>query len=355
LRLPSNYEWCVKTPSGFHVYFYCEALPFTINELQDGVLALRPNSKYQDVFERIEYRWAGHCVLPANGSISSRYHFNLTDFGQMPKSKPLGVSLLPLLKVIAKFSGEFDDLNEYKFNAEIGNFKVRYSASSEGGYFALSNLDGELIVEKDGFYEESNISLENDEYNLEKVFFDIETTGLIHDRFDFESYPRIIQIAFKTRNKLSNYYVLPTDYTIDDKISDLTGITNDFLLENGMPICKVLSLTLIKCEGDGELVLVGHNLQFDLAVLDSEIMRVKHPIEINRHKKENSLRKLKVFDTMLEFTKHQGGKYLTLGELYERFFDEKIDIKAHNAVNDIMIVERIFNIMKLYGYCRELN
>jgi DNA polymerase III epsilon subunit-like protein len=352
LRLPSNYEWCVKTPSGFHVYFYCEALPFTINEFQDGVLALRPNSNYQDVFERIEYRWAGHCVLPANGSVSSRYHFILTDFGQMPKSKPLGVSLFPLLKVIAKFSGEFDDLNGYSGNAVIGNFKVRFSACSHGGYFAFSNLDGELIVEKDGFYSDS-FSLENDKYNAKKVFFDIETTGLIQDRFDFDSYPRIIQIAFKTGESVNNYYVLPLDFTVNDKIMDLTGLTNKFLSENGMPIGQVLGLTLAKCQHYS--VLVGHNLQFDLAVLDSEILRLKTPGEMYRVKKENSLRKLTVFDTMLEFTKHQGGKYLTLDELYERFFDEKIDIKTHNAINDITIVERIFNIMKLYGYCRELS
>ncbi len=354
LGLPTNYEWVVKTPNGFHVYVKCSELNMSVKELQEGVLALQPNSSFASIFERLELRWAGHSVLPSEGTVSSRYKFVFDNGCYFPQSEPKEVGYYPLYRMLIKLCGEFrfytEDKTQYGGKIEIGNYTAKYSNTSGGGLdFEVKDKSDRLILRNENPY---NSRVNN--FSQKKggtIFLDVETTGLIKNPLDYSSYPRLIQIAFKKNDKMHNYYVQPIDFSLNDEIKNLTGLTDSFLQENGLPIINVLkdvTLNLIFYI-DEATEIVAHNADFDLSIIDSEYLRV-NPRDLNLSSPRSPFRNGKVFDTMIEFSKVHDCKYPSLTELYNILFDEDLFRGKHNALMDTELVEKCYRLMNLYGY-----
>ncbi len=368
LRLPDDYEWVVKTPNGFHVHLLSSNIDFaSYHQLHDGVLALLPNENFKNVFSRIELRWANHIVLPPTVINGKEYFFYNDSF---PKNVPKHVNIYHVYKMISYVSG-----NSY---GNFGNFAVnnmifQISAPSEGdiGIVAINgNLKDDKIQKvtlPNGYIDYSR--LENNSkaghtilcgyqmylknHTIESpLFIDIETTGLIKDNLDYENYPRLIQIAysFGRNSEIINHYIKPDGFSISDEIERITGITNNLLVQEGINIKDALHFPNKGVRNP----IIGHNVEFDISIIDSEYLRLKKNPDtrftINKLRDGSQ-----IFCTMKKFNSIFGGKYPKLSEMYSVLFDDNIPKGTHNAKIDLEILIDCYYLMLLYGFINEDN
>jgi DNA polymerase III epsilon subunit-like protein len=363
LGLPSDYEWVVKTPNGFHIHLTSSNIEFaTHKQLQNGVLALLPNDNFKNIFSRIELRWANHIVLPPTAINGKKYSFVNNSF---PKENPNYVHVFHVYQMISYVSGNY--------YSSFGNFEVndmifQISAPSEG-HSNIVAIKGKLedveikkVTLSSGYidYSELSINLKMGEKhpfsynnnNNNPLFIDIETTGLIKNELDYESYPRIIQIAYSygLNSEIINYYIKPEGFSISDEIERITGITNSKLIEEGVKIEDALKFRNKEIRNP----IIGHNVEFDISIIDSEYLRLA--------KKQNSqyiMNKLRdgsqIFCTMKKFASIFGGKYPKLSEMYSILFDDNVPNGTHNAKIDLEILIDCYYLMLLYGFINKDN
>ena len=96
------------------------------------------------------------------------------------------------------------------------------------------------------------------------VFFDTETTGLDPEK------DQIIELAaaLVTENgielKIDAFCKLPEGEKIPEKIVELTHITDDTLTDKGIDYREACRIFCNMLHSDSEVLLVAHNIQFDL-------------------------------------------------------------------------------------------
>ncbi|BBA17261.1 DNA polymerase III subunit alpha [Blattabacterium cuenoti] len=179
------------------------------------------------------------------------------------------------------------------------------------------------------------------------LIVDTETTGLPRSYncpiTNIENWPRIVQISWQNHNvigdliEFKNFIIKPDNYDIPFNAFKIHGITNEKAEKYGFDLSSVLhefqkSLDQSQC-------LIGHNLNFDIKVIECEFFRKKIPI---------SFKKKKILDTKeisISYCKLPGigkrFKWPTLTELYQKLFEEKIP-NLHNAENDVKATARSF-------------
>jgi hypothetical protein len=284
LRLPENYQWVVKTPNGFHIHITCAPIYFaTYEQLVNGVLSVDPNEKSEIYFKKIELRWANHSVLPPTIINGKKYHFTNDSF---PTNPPARVQMLNVFRALCEFCGRSANGSG---NFISKNMIFQLAVPSEG-YATAEAIIGSINDQnvKDATYESGYINYEKLPKKIQAgyieidysyfirntipppFFIDLETTGLIKDEFDYENYPRIIQIAYKHKGETKVIYIKPDDFQISPDIERLTGISTNLLIQNGIGIREAL-MSIDKEEGSP---IIGYNIDFDLAVFDSEYLRL---------------------------------------------------------------------------------
>lgn len=362
LRLPENYEWVVKSPNGYHIHVSCDPIYFaTAKELINGVLPVLPNSKFASKLNKIELRWANHIVLPPTNYFNKKYKFINTEF---PDNSPQYVEIFRVFSALSFFCGTSGS-NFGFFEAQ--NMIFQTAAPSEGYPYMeaiLGDNKNEALKNaklSTGFYSYEDVPKSHKVGYIEFgfgsgnslhlksypkiLFLDTETTGLIKNPLDYTNYPRLIQISVANANKIiQTFYIKPEGFVVPSEIETLTGLSNEFLQKNGITIIKAIKSLDIPHRS----IIVGHNIDFDLSILDSEYLRVskKSGVFINY----DFRKEIYPFCIMKKFTSIYGGKFPKLTEIYEHFFDESPNIKLHNTENDIGILMDCFNIMSLYGY-----
>ena len=182
-----------------------------------------------------------------------------------------------------------------------------------------------------------------------EVILDTETTGL-PKRWDapisdLNNWPRVVQLAWQLHDSdgslLSNqsYIIKPDDFDIPFESEKVHGISTLLAIEIGEKIQTVLD-NFIKDLSSAKFI-VGHNLNFDINVVSSELYRLGI---------ENELLNKNILDTCTENTanvcKLPGGKsgkfkFPTLVELYENLFNKKFK-NAHNASADVEANAMVF-------------
>ncbi len=180
------------------------------------------------------------------------------------------------------------------------------------------------------------------------LIFDTETTGLPANYkaplSDSDNWPRMVQIAWQIHDKegklvdVKNYIIKPEGYEIPYNVVKVHKISTERALKFGMDLQEVLeefSEVVEKCE-----FVVGHNIEFDNNIVGAEFYRKGL---------KNVLENKAVIDTKewgtdfcaIKNPKTGRFKWPTLGELYEKLFEEKI-IEAHNAAADVEATARCF-------------
>lgn len=178
---------------------------------------------------------------------------------------------------------------------------------------------------------------------MKYLFFDTETTGLPKNfrapYTDLENWPRVVQLSWLVVEDgqiiKESDNIIKVDFPIPEVSSKIHGITNEVSQSQG----RELNLVLDEMLADIQSVdyLVCHNLSFDLAILQSELLRANKAHEINT----------KQFCTMkssVDYCKlpgQYGFKWPKLEELYKICFNETLE-NAHDAMVDVKATYRCF-------------
>jgi DNA polymerase-3 subunit epsilon len=197
------------------------------------------------------------------------------------------------------------------------------------------------------------------------IVYDTETTDMpLWDQpSEDPRQPRIIQIAaavvdVDTRTTLEhlNFIITPNGWTISDKIAEMTGITQERALHDGVPIESVLPLFL-SMHDRATIGRVAHNQRFDERMVRIEMMKAG----IYTDEQLEAFKTAAKFDTCTESTKivnlpptekmlaakRKNPKPPNLEEAYEFFTGLKLE-GAHNADVDVMACKTIYFAIQDY-------
>lgn len=183
---------------------------------------------------------------------------------------------------------------------------------------------------------------------MANLFFDTETSGLPRNYRasyqEIDNWPRIVQLSWIIADdngeiKSEADHIIKVDFKISPEASRIHGITNDIAEEKGSPLPSVLELFLTDLKKAEYLIC--HNVDFDLAVLKSELYRnnLSHDFQ------------LPTFCTMKNSTNYcqipgsRGYKWPKLEELYKICFGKNMN-HAHNAWADVQATYEIFYHLK---------
>ena len=182
----------------------------------------------------------------------------------------------------------------------------------------------------------------------EVLFFDTETTG-IPDRaakwdVDFESYPHVVQLAWKLGDKEESHIIRPDGWAVPDEAAAVHGITTERAQQEGEPFVTVIDRFLAFCRR--AVLLCGHNIHFDTSILKANILRELGHEYFDAEDVDGALYKGKRIDTMRPTMKWvdartQDGrlKFPRLEELFSRCYPGET-FPAHDALADTRAVAR---------------
>ena len=182
------------------------------------------------------------------------------------------------------------------------------------------------------------------------LFLDTETSGMIDKSLDagHPEQPRLVQLAaILTDEELEvqaevGLLVETEGNRFDDGAKRVHGIDEERADRFGVPLLLAL-VTLHHLARRAEVV-VGHNVEFDLSVLETQFVRAQ---------REDPLAKLRVECTMalaqpicgIESRRGPGFKPPTLSEAYRHFFQKKLE-GAHDALADTRACLEIYRAIK---------
>lgn len=223
-----------------------------------------------------------------------------------------------------------------------------------------------------------------------RIFFDIETTGLPKNRnasyYDIKNWPHIVALSWKIYDnnfnliENNNYIIYPIGYTIPDNSINIHGITNEYAKKYGIILKKVLKLFMEikdKINNTNNLILIAHNIDFDINVLKSAFVReslfedlkllnkfelfcnmknstdfckiIKKSNSSSNKDKEITINTIDNINDKNNIIKKKIYKWPRLNELYKILFNE--DMKnAHNCEQDVNnLVKCYFELINI-GY-----
>jgi DNA polymerase III epsilon subunit-like protein len=178
------------------------------------------------------------------------------------------------------------------------------------------------------------------------VFFDTETSGLPRDwsapASDVSNWPHLVQIAWvccdadgKTTTS-HEYLIKPQGFKISKQAIELHGITTEHALREGVDLAPVLA------EFSGAVqsarTVVGHNLDFDLKVVQAEWVRADMKDAFARKRKCCTM---KSSTDYCRIPGKYGYKWPKLDELHSKLFGRGFD-GAHGALADTQACMRCF-------------
>ena len=176
------------------------------------------------------------------------------------------------------------------------------------------------------------------------LFFDVETTGLPKNYkahySQIDNWPRIVQLSWLLAGPNGDVLkesdnIIKVDFPIPAESSRIHSITNEVTEQRGVTISEVLKDLLADFEKAD--CIICHNISFDLAVLQSELLRANLEPEI----KKDLLCTMKNSTDYCKLPGNYGYKWPQLEELYKICFGRSIQ-NAHNAMADVRATHEVF-------------
>jgi DNA polymerase-3 subunit alpha len=180
------------------------------------------------------------------------------------------------------------------------------------------------------------------------LIFDTETTGLPkRDNApvsEVDNWPRVVQIAWQLHDETGdlsehhNLLILPDGFEIPYSAEKIHGISTEKAIKYGLPLVEALQR--FNDSVAKSMVLVGHNISFDINALGAEFIRSGVSTEFLDKKQVCTMWSS---TDHLKLTGGRGGKFKPpkLMELYEFLFEERFT-EAHNAAADVEATARCF-------------
>lgn len=321
LNLPQDYEWVIKTGSnnGYHIYYEGYKNEDFIDE--GKVNTYYPKKEFEKYFDKIEFLWEAHIILPPSFHESGfKYSFLNCDF---PKESP---------KTIDSYYTRITKYLDVEIDNDYDDFSDWYSiTSNKDNYNIFNNV----------FYGKYL----NEPLHL---ILDLETTDLIKKENEKIIYPEVLQIAWALTTKKGiiikkKSYIINTPKLELLKSPPLSEIVNiDY--ESAIKVSVDLEIALEELLLDSKLseTVVAHNIDFDIKILENIYYKNYQYSPFKR------LRKICTMKSSVDFCKiphHYGYKYPKLSELYYTLFGQSIT-NSHNAYVDVSHTLKCF--VKLY-------
>lgn len=208
---------------------------------------------------------------------------------------------------------------------------------------------------------------------MKVLLFDTETTGLIDKNIELnygnlDKFPHTVQLSYimidadsyKVIKIYNNIIKVNNNVMISEESSKIHGITNYISAMEGVSIKSALFELLTDIQVAD--LIVCHNIEFDLTIVNIEVMRLIINIRTGENMRDmlkkgiNSILNIKnKYCTMKESIElcniereNKRGKYLkypTLSELHNKLFGV-IPKNLHNSLNDVLISLRCFLKLK---------
>ena len=192
---------------------------------------------------------------------------------------------------------------------------------------------------------------------MQYIAFDFETSGLPTGRrnvkvtqdtltnYDTCRAVSLSAARFSHRGRLLDTFdviIRPSDFMISQKSIEIHGITHERAVSEGIPFTEAF-VKFMSFIGPRTSTMVAHNAQFDVSVLQSEMLR--HEIHMGLIEDLNFVCTLKLYqDRFL--------KPIRLGLLYKNIFGEDFE-NAHNSLADCIACGRVYPY--LLGHTRTLK
>ena len=172
------------------------------------------------------------------------------------------------------------------------------------------------------------------------LIFDTETSGLPPKKQlneeTLKEWPYIVQFSFIVFDtdtlKTTEYdYMIKAPY-ISEESTKIHGITLSMNKEQGFSfpcIYDIFKLCLDECN-----VLIGHNIQFDIQMVQAACMRYNIPFTLNKP----TICTMKSTTQMCNLPRM---KWPTLNELHRTLFNTSV-IDLHNAIIDVIVCLRCY-------------
>jgi len=156
------------------------------------------------------------------------------------------------------------------------------------------------------------------------LFLDTETTG------NEPSKDRLTQISYKHDNTIVSEYFKPP-LPISVKSMSVTHITNKMVIDKPVFIDSPMFIDLEKLLSDH--ILIAHNVFFDIAILKNEGLKTTHFID--------TLRVARFLDAEAIIPEYDL-------QFLRYYLDIEIpDATAHDAKGDVLVLEALFNRLKI--------
>lgn len=190
-----------------------------------------------------------------------------------------------------------------------------------------------------------------------KLFFDTETTGLPKDynapSNDVDNWPRLVQLGWLVvddNEKMvsqGNYIIKPEGFVIPEESSSVHGITNDKAKEQGCDLLSVLRIFAKELIDADEII--GHNINFDIKVVDAEFIRNGVPARLRDAKSFCTMQESTNFCKLANKNGFSSYKWPNLQELHTKLFGVGFE-DAHDAMIDILATKKCY-----YELIKQLN
>lgn len=192
---------------------------------------------------------------------------------------------------------------------------------------------------------------------MQYIAFDFETSGLPTGRrnvkvtqdtltnYDTCRAVSLSAARFSHRGRLLDTFdviIRPSDFMISQKSIEIHGITHERAVSEGIPFTEAF-VKFMSFIGPRTSTMVAHNAQFDVSVLQSEMLR--HEIHMGLIEDLNFVCTLKLY-------KDRFLKPIRLGLLYKNIFGEDFE-NAHNSLADCIACGRVYPY--LLGHTRTLK
>lgn len=336
LGLPRDYEWLVKSGSGFgyHLYFFTDEineeesnyffcgeddffkkhryltndLPY-VNYLETDIFTATffPNNENLSLFEKMDFIWKSNIIAPFSLHKSSKRYLFLNCF--LPKNKPLNIEL-NRLNIIKELFLKTEWLDYYCFSS-IG-------ANIESDPVSLKKIKKSKTIK----------------YSKKLFFlFDIETDGLICENY----YPEILQISWGIIDESGlvisrNTEYIKSNFNINSDAFKINNIKPEYIEKYGKDEFFILSR--INSEIENCDYIISHNLEFDLSILKDKFKKANIDFNFDNKKQICTMKQgVNLFKTKDNINP----KFPKLTELFHKIYNYDV-LQAHDAYSDTSIL-----------------